>query len=363
MSEANGFHILGMTISAWIYAPVLFVLWLIFFYALKGVIFHRLRRWGKKTQARWNDTLIGALGLPLNVAILSGGLVFLERLLPLPDKFQQPVLLAGKVLIILALFLFLDRLITGLFCHYGKKVGAIDLSRGIVQGLVRLVILSFGLLMLLDALGIEITPLVASLGIGSLAVALGLQETLTNLFAGIYILADQPVRVGDFIRLESGEEGYVTEIGWRNTRIRMLPNIVVIVPNNKIISSTIRNYYLPDKEIAVLVDVGVHYASDLAKVEQVTTEVGREIQRRVPGGVPEFDPFIRYHTFGESSINFTVILRAREFVDQYLMKHEFIKALHRRYQEEGIVIPFPIRTLDIPPQALKELGGRFREGL
>jgi small-conductance mechanosensitive channel len=65
----------------------------------------------------------------------------------------------------------------------------------------------------------------------------------------------------------------------------------------------------------------------------------------VPGGVPEFDPFIRYHTFADSSIDFTVILRAREFVDQYLIKHEFIKRLHVRFDQESIVIPFPIRTI------------------
>ena len=74
-------------------------------------------------------------------------------------------------------------------------------------------------------------------------------------------------------------------------------------------------------------------------------DVGREVMGEVPGGVPEFDPFIRYHTFGDSSIDFTVILRAKEFVDQYLIKHEFVKRLHTRFIDEGIVIPFPIRTI------------------
>jgi small-conductance mechanosensitive channel len=74
-------------------------------------------------------------------------------------------------------------------------------------------------------------------------------------------------------------------------------------------------------------------------------DVGHEVMRDVAGGVPEFEPFIRYHTFGDSSIDFTVILRAKEFVDQYLIKHEFIKRLHARFNHEGIVIPFPIRTI------------------
>jgi hypothetical protein len=97
--------------------------------------------------------------------------------------------------------------------------------------------------------------------------------------------------------------------------------------------------------LLVILDVGVDYASDLAHVERVVTEVGREVMAQVQGAVRDFDPFIRYHTFADSSINFTAILRGREFVDQYLIKHEFVKRLHARFDREGIVIPFPIRTI------------------
>ena len=91
--------------------------------------------------------------------------------------------------------------------------------------------------------------------------------------------------------------------------------------------------------------LGVSYQSDLEKVEKVTIEVAKEVLQEVEGGVKEFEPFIRYHTFSDFSINFTVILRAKEYVSKYLITHEFIKRLHRRYQQEGIKIPFPIRTV------------------
>ena len=186
----------------------------------------------------------------------------------------------------------------------------------------------------------------ATLGVGGLAVALALQDTLSNLFSGFHIMLARQVKVGDFIKLESGEEGYVTDINWRTTKVKMLPNNVVLIPNSKLAQAIIVNYYLPDKETAVLVQAGVHYDSDLKKVEKVTCEVAKQVMKLVPGGVPGFDPFIRYHTFADSSINFTVILRAGEFVDQYLIKHEFIKRLHERYQKEGIVIPYPIRAVN-----------------
>jgi len=127
----------------------------------------------------------------------------------------------------------------------------------------------------------------------------------------------------------------------------MLPNNIVIIPNSKLGQSVLTNYYMPETEMAVLVQVGVHYQSDLKHVEKVTIEVGEETLKEVQGGVAGFKPFIRYHTFDDFSINFTVILRCKEFVDNYLIKHEFIKRLHARYNKEGIVIPFPIRDVYI----------------
>jgi small-conductance mechanosensitive channel len=123
---------------------------------------------------------------------------------------------------------------------------------------------------------------------------------------------------------------------------------MIIVPNSKLAQSVVTNYYLPERETAVLVDVGVSYDSDLPKVEEVTKEVAREIMKTTPGGVPGFEPFIRYHTFGDSSIDFTVILRGREFADKFLIKHEFVKKLQARFKTEGIEIPFPIRTVYLP---------------
>jgi len=153
------------------------------------------------------------------------------------------------------------------------------------------------------------------------------------------------VRAGDYIKLESGEEGYVTDITWRNTTIRMLANNIIVVPNSKLASIIVTNFCLHEKEMGVLVQVGVGYNSDLEEVERVTIEVAREVMTAIDGGVSEFEPFIRYHTFDDFSINFTVILRVREFVNQYLVKHEFVKRLHERYNREGIEIPFPIRTV------------------
>jgi small-conductance mechanosensitive channel len=216
-----------------------------------------------------------------------------------------------------------------------------SLTRNIAWTLVA----TLGVLVVLNGLGLSITPMLTALGVGGLAVALALQEPLANFFAGLFLTLAGQIRVGDYVRLDGGQEGYVIDFSWRSTRLRMLANNLVIVPNAKLAQAIVVNHHLPSHDLAVLVEVGVDYDSDLAHVERIVVEVGRAVMKDVPGGVPEFDPFIRYHTFGDSSINFTVILRGREFVDQYLIKHEFIKRLHARFDREGIVIPFPIRTV------------------
>jgi small-conductance mechanosensitive channel len=216
-----------------------------------------------------------------------------------------------------------------------------SLTRNIAWALVALL----GLLVVLNGLGLSITPMLTALGVGGLAVALALQEPLANFFAGLFLTLAGQIRVGDYVTLDGGQQGYVTDFSWRSTRLRMLANDLVIVPNAKLAQAIVVNHHLPSQDLAVLVEVGVDYESNLTNVERVVGDVGREVMMDVPGGIPDFEPFIRYHTFADSSVNFTVILRAREFVDQYLVKHEFIKRLHARFDQEGIVIPFPIRTV------------------
>jgi len=276
------------------------------------------------------------------------------QIMPLPAHISYIIKKALVALLILSFTLVGARIAAGAVQIYAEKTKGVLPSTTIFVNLTKALIIILGLLMILQTFGVSITPLLTALGVGGLAVALALQDTLSNLFAGLHILLSQQVRKGDYVKLESGEEGYVVDITWRNTAIRTLPNNIVVVPNSKLASAIVTNFYLPEPQMSVLVQVGVSYDSDLEKVERVTIEVAKEVLKAVAGGVGEFDPFIRYHTFDDFSINFTVILRVHEFVDQYLLKHEFIKRLHKRYKEEGIEIPFPIRTIYMKNNALKE---------
>jgi small-conductance mechanosensitive channel len=324
-------------------------------FALRHLFLGYIGRLAEKSETRWDDAIVAALRAPLTLIILaSAGWVCIQYL-RLPPTWNQTIDQLTRVGFIFAFILFVDRFLRESVAIHQKHLDEMNLTQGFARALIRVAVLILGTLVLLDTLHISITPILASLGVGGLAVGLALQGTLSNMFAGIQLISTQPIRVGDFIKLQTGEEGFVTEIGWRATRIRMLPNNAVFVPNSRLADSVITNYDLPERELAVLVQVGVSYASDLNHVERVTLEVATEIQKTVAGAVPDFLPSLRYHTFDSSSINFTVALRARHFVEQHLMKHEFIKRLHARYNQEGIVFPSPIRTLDVSVEAVKRL--------
>ncbi|MDD5496120.1 MAG: mechanosensitive ion channel family protein [Candidatus Omnitrophica bacterium] len=320
----------------------------VFFAALlvRNVLFRHLLRWAKKTTTHVDDIIVRATKGPSLIWCLMLAIYFALGVSALPKEF---VAAATKTIIVLAIAsvtLVLSNITRDSIKTYSRRIHPELAASSLTENIARIVIFGIGILIILNSLGISITPILATLGVGGLAVALALQDTLSNLFSGFYMLLARQVKVGDYVKLESGEEGYVTDINWRVTKIKMLPNNVVLVPNSKVTQTIITNYYLPDKQLAVLVNLGVHYESDLKKVEKVTVEVAKETMKEVTGGVPDFDPFIRYNNFGDFSIDFTVILRGKEFVDQYLVKHEFIKRLHERYNKEGIIIPYPIRAIN-----------------
>jgi len=315
-------------------------------YIARKILFSRVSRWASHTKTQIDDIALEAAKAPFIIWFIMLGIYFSLAVSHMPENVVR---IAGKMFFVLGAIsatMVLSTVISKSISAYSSKINTALPVTSVTQNITRLVVFGIGILIILNSFGVSITPILATLGVGGLAVALALQDTLSNLFAGFHITVARQVRIGDYIKLESGEEGYVIDINWRTTKIRMLPNNVVLVPNDKLAKVIITNYYLPEKEMAVLINVGVHYNSDLKKVEKVTCEVAKEVMKEVLGGVPGFDPFIRYHTFGDFSINFTVILRAKEFVDQYLVKHEFVKRLHERYAKEGINIPYPIRAIN-----------------
>ena len=286
-------------------------------------------------------------GMLILWGFLAGMMGALSAIAVKPDVAK----LLGHVPVVLFLFsltVVLARVSIGLFDLQARKGKGDTPTISLFGNLIKLGVYILGILVILQSLGISITPVLTALGVGGLAVALALQETLSNLFAGLQIIAARQIKPGDYVHLETGEEGYVADVTWRNTTIRAIDNNMIIVPNSKLASTILTNFHHPVKDLLVYVNVGVHYDSDLEHVERVTMEVAEEAQAAVDGAKRDHKPKIRYNEFGDSGIIFRVVLSAEEFYNSYELTHQFIKRLKRRYDEEGITIPFNMVTLDIP---------------
>ncbi len=315
-------------------------------YVLRKLLFNWLHSVVKNTETHLDDIVISAIKGPFIIWCAMFGIYLALDVSKLPESL---VAIAGKILVVLAIIsvtMVLSNISSSIISTYSSKLSGPLPVTTLTQNITRIVIYLIGILIILNRLGVSITPILATLGVGGLAVALAMQDTLSNLFAGFHLIVSGQIKVGDYIKLENNIEGYVVDINWRITKIKMLPNNIILIPNAKLTQAIITNFHMPEKELAVLVNVGVHYDSDLERVEKITIEVAKEVMKDVQGGVPGFEPFVRYHTFADFSINFTVIMRAKEFVDQYLVKHEFVKRLHARYAKEKIVIPYPIRAVN-----------------
>jgi len=312
---------------------------------VERLLLRKLRRLLEKTQWDGLAVIIRALrGMPMlwvGLAGASGAVNNIPMSTALFDAIQKTLLVVG----ILSVTLVVARGATGFLNLYTRKTEGAVPSISIFANLAKVIVFLIGAMVVLQSLGISITPMLTALGVGGLAVALALQDTLSNFFSGLLILASGQIKRGDYVELETKERGYVADITWKNTTIRTISDNMIIVPNSKLSSTITTNYYQPQKEVAVRVEVGVAYESDLKKVEEVTVDVAREVMREVPGGVPAFEPHIFFHTFSDFSINFTAVMHASEYREQYVVRHEFVKRLHERYGKEGIVIPFPIRTV------------------
>jgi small-conductance mechanosensitive channel len=326
------------------------ILIIIISFILSKVINYILKKYAeifaKKTKTDIDDIILKIIKGPLHFFIIFIGVYIAVRSLNILVPYEQWIkgfFFTGIVFIVtLAGVKIIDLLVI----RWLKVKKKFERTPKLLSKVVNVIIYTIALLIILEYFNIKLTPIIATLGVGALAVGLALQNTLSNFFAGLHIISDRPINVGDFIELEGTQlSGYVEDIGWRSTRIRTLPNNIIVVPNSKLAESIIINDSMPQKEMSVVVQCGVSYRDDLEKVEKVTIDAAKKIQKNIKGAVKTFVPFIRYHTFGDSNINFSVILRVEEPVAKYLVVHEFIKELKKNYDKNKIDISWPIRKV------------------
>ena len=327
---------------------------------LLGLALNRvLHRWRKKLTNGWGESVFALLeSLPIPLLLIVSLYMGMESL-PLSgyyEHFWSKVILA---LVLLVMAYFPAKFFVLALQRLAQKDPALERVTQPATFIVRIVFALLATIIFLENLGISLTAVWTTLGVGSVAVALALQETLTNLFSGLYLLADRPVNPGDYIKLDSNQEGYVLQIGWRSTTLRTLGNNYVMIPNATLAKAVITNYSVPETSMSYSLPVSVRCGTDPAQVEEALLEVAREaLKDRVEGLLAKPAPSVMLIPgFGQSSLDFTLGVQVRQFSDQYRVQSELRKRVVKKFQDMGIVMPFPTRTLVVDNSAKDVLSG------
>ena len=304
--------------------------------------------------------LMESLTRPIFLVIILEGLLLALSSITSIEQWSDILGKARIVLIIILLAYALVR-IGGVLLSWYLTTNRVRRAARIDEGLVRflqrilsIIVYAIGILIILDYLNISITPIVAGLGVGGLAVALALQPTLGNFFAGTQIVSDRVVRVGDYIEMDDGStiKGFVTDVGWRSTRIRTPFNNLIIIPNSRLAESVITNYYGPTMEMTITIHCGVSYTADLPRVEAVALEIANQVVQELDEADKTFEPWVVYEEFGDSNINFMIWVRAKDRLASFRVRSEIIKRLKAALDKEGIMINYPARLLTFDPATM-----------
>jgi small-conductance mechanosensitive channel len=315
-----------------------------------------LHRIARRTSTTLDDELLHALRWPAQwTAIAIALLIALkdveERHLSRPLEHKLTVLVAALIIIPVTIGISRASIILLRFAFSRSAAGWHVTT--LTAATIRILWAIPGLLIILNLLNISLAPALTALGVGGIAVSLALKDTLANLFSGFYISMAGNIHKGDYIQLDSGQEGFVEDVSWRITTLRTLQNNLVVIPNSKLSEALVTNFTYPEKNLAVRIPIGVSYEADIDHVERVILEEV-EALRGLDGLLFDPPPLVRFNPgFGDSSLNLTLVVRVSEFTSQYLVQDQIRRRLLARFRREGIVIPFPIRTLDIPPGSLK----------
>ena len=322
-----------------------------------------LGRLARRTPGTLDEELLNVVRGPVVLFIVLSGLFLALLILTNLDSpryaliagFDDQIRRAWLVVVIAEVAYLLYHLLDATMTWYIQSVAQTtetQLDDRLLPPLKRimpLLVYSLGFLMALSVLNIPISPILAGLGIGGLAVALAVQPTLANFFAGTYVVTEGELNVGDYIELQGGPSGYVVEVGWRSTKIRSMYNNLVIIPNSQMANSIVTNYYSPEPSMNVLVYCGVSYDSDLEVVESVVKEEAQELVTESEHAV-DGEPWFGFDEFGDSNISFWVFVQAKDRLGSFYLTSDLVKVIHSRLTAEGIEINYPVRKLVFPSE-------------
>ena len=300
-----------------------------------------------RSSGDFDDNVVALLHRPVFITFVLVGLALATRHIGLPESPAYVTIGILRTIAIVVWYTFFGGLVQLLLTAARRRSAAKRLHTSmlpLLDTVVKVILLALAIYFVFLAWNINVTAWIASAGIVGLALSFAAKDTLSNLFAGVSIIADAPYKTGDIIILESGERGVVTHIGLRSTRILTRDDVEITVPNGIIGNSKIINEAGgPSAKHRIRVAVGVAYGSDIDQVIAALSGVAGAHSEVCT--VPE--PRVRFREFGDSSLNFELLCWIDQPVDRGRLTHELNCAVYKAFAEEQISIPFPQRDLHV----------------
>lgn len=319
----------------------------LFLFVVRGILLRLLNRETKTGSRPILESTLNVIRVPSIYWCIIAAAYIGVSILDIDSKYAKPLLQFVHVLVIVSITSVATSTILVLFTHFMKTVNRGHKVSGLSRGMIHGITWTVGLSLILSVFGISLAPLLTALGVGGLAVALALKDTLENVFAGVYLLTDGTIRVGDFIRLESGQEGKVEDIGWRTTRIENGTTNLLVIPNSKLSQSVVTNYCLPEHRVALTIPLTINAVPDVSKVIDVLASVLRSATEDVVGILSSPVPFVRFTGIGnDGTLSFQINFQVKEYSNQSFAMHEIRKRVYSALLAQGFT--FPVKTVVAP---------------
>jgi small-conductance mechanosensitive channel len=333
--------------TALIYAIVTIIIGIIVAGLARGIV-RFLKKYAETTRTQWDDIIIAAIGVPVQVGIIAVSVyIALKYFGVVPEQYSwvisDKVLNSVFILLVTWIASSLAHNIILIYGHALAEKGEGPLDDRLIEFLEltsRYVIWFIGIMLILVNLDVNITPFLAMAGIVGLAFALAAQDLITNFYGGAVITIDKPLKVGDRVKIEQ-YYGDVIDIGARSTRLKTPDNLIITIPNNKVTTAYVTNYSEPDQKLRISIPVSVSPGTDPVKVKELLIAISHAVIQKTGYLLEEPAPQVFFSEFGESGLKFILYVWARKYTLTDEVKDAINLEIARQFAAEGIEIPFP----------------------
>lgn len=321
------------------------------FWILAGLVSASLNKWGKRlarfSKTDLDDRILQRIVPHISRLLTMSGFYLAIRSMPLHERLVQ--VFSGILFVVLVIIFFnllfhaLDELLQW-YLNVRDEDSEDMISRNMIpfaEKMVMLFLMGTALIIILKHFNYDIFSVVTALGIGSLAIGLAAKDTLAHMISGFTLMLDQPFRIGDRIQLSGGQVGEVTDIGLRSTKIRTLDNQLLIIPNSDLCNTMLINQAFPDARVKGRINIGVAYGSDAERVKELLVATALEVETVLRDPAPE----AFFVSFGDCALNMSLFFWVDEIRQMFAVTDRINSLILRRFNENGIEIPFPIRTV------------------